>query len=590
VTKNSNEIPDSPPLSPAARILWLVLILSTLYLCYFHNLGALGLVGPDEPRYAWIARDMQETGDWVTPRLYGKPWFEKPPLYYWGAALSFKFFGVSEVSARLHSAISTLLATLALAWLALRLYGTETARWLLLLLPTTVGMIGFSHAAATDMPFAATLAIAMVFAAQLLNLVPSAAAPSKASTAPVGRFRSITSLTSSTSFTSLLFGFSLGLATLAKGPAAIILSGGAVLLWGVFTRRWRDAFRCLHPVVIASFCLTALPWYILCARRNPDFFRVFIIEHNFNRFLTPQFQHIQPFWFYLPIVLIAFLPWAPLLIISTFFGALKVWHERKLSPANTFFLCWSLFCLLFFSVSKSKLPGYILPAIPVIGILLARCLVGLAPMFLNYFRRLLALFGSIFAAAGILLYLFLGHTHTSPSTATASRNAALVLLMFAFANWVLAFHRTKFDSRTTSAACCVLPVLFLLGYVPKLLPGFVPYDPSGKTLAADITSTHNPIEMQVGPIPRGEYFSLNFYLHHELKEWDKTNPQAGHLLLRFKWCSSFVGPGWTCNSEPIELPKSGWFIFRVQPDALLGGLGGGNAGSKLGDRQPRQEK
>src|SRR5439155_11089229 len=136
----------------AQRIGWAILILITLYVCYFSQLGVIGFVGPDEPRYAWIARDMAETGDWVTPRLYGKPWFEKPVLYYWGAALSFKLFGVSEAAARLPSAISALLATLALAWLALRLYGAETARWLLLLLPTTVGMIGFSHAAAPDLP------------------------------------------------------------------------------------------------------------------------------------------------------------------------------------------------------------------------------------------------------------------------------------------------------------------------------------------------------------------------------------------------------------------------------------------------------
>src|SRR5438046_10278074 len=96
---------------------------------------------------------MAETGDWVTPRLYVQPWFEKPPLFYWSAALCFKLFGVSEAAARLPSVVSALLATLAMAWLALRLYGAETARWLLLLLPTTVGMIGFSHAAATDMPF-----------------------------------------------------------------------------------------------------------------------------------------------------------------------------------------------------------------------------------------------------------------------------------------------------------------------------------------------------------------------------------------------------------------------------------------------------
>ena len=148
-----------------ALIVWGLLICATLYICYFSHLGVLGFIGPDEPRYAWIARGMMESHDWVTPRLYGKPWFEKPPLFYWGAGLAFKWFGVSEATARLPSAISALLATIALAWLALRLYGQETARWSLLLLPTTAGMIGFSHAAATDMPFGGMFTIAMVSAA-----------------------------------------------------------------------------------------------------------------------------------------------------------------------------------------------------------------------------------------------------------------------------------------------------------------------------------------------------------------------------------------------------------------------------------------
>src|SRR5262249_24558469 len=152
------------PLSPAARILWAVLIVATLSVCYFSHLGAVGFVGPDEPRYAWIARDIAESGDWITPRLYGKPWFEKPPLYYWSAGLSFRVFGVSEVAGRLPSALAALFGTLALAWLALRLYGAETARWLLLLLPTSVGIIGFSHAASTDMLFSATLTLALVAA------------------------------------------------------------------------------------------------------------------------------------------------------------------------------------------------------------------------------------------------------------------------------------------------------------------------------------------------------------------------------------------------------------------------------------------
>ncbi len=217
MTETTAATADSPLTSTAARIGWATLILATLYVCYFSHLGAIGVVGPDEPRYAWIARDMVETGDWVTPRLYGKPWFEKPPLFYWGAALCFKLFGVSEAAARLPSAISALLATLALAWLALRLYGAETARWLLLLLPTTVGMIGFSHAAATDMPFSAMLTIAMVCAAVVVGLMRNENTPILPRTPWPALF---------------LFGFFLGLAVLAKGPAAIILSGGALFSSG----------------------------------------------------------------------------------------------------------------------------------------------------------------------------------------------------------------------------------------------------------------------------------------------------------------------------------------------------------------------
>src|SRR5438552_157353 len=276
-----------------ALIAWSVLLCVAFYVCYFSHLDVLGFIGPDEPRYAWIARAMVETHDWVTPRLYGRPWFEKPPLYYWGAGLCFKWFGVSEAAARLPSAISALLATLVMAWLALRLYGVEAAQWLLLLLPTTVGMVGFSHAAATDMPFSGMLTIAMVSAAVVLGLTRNENTPILPRTPWLAL---------------ILFGFFLGLAVLAKGPAAIILFGGTILFWALFTRRWPDAFRPFHPAAIASFCLTALPWYILCARRNPDFFRIFIIEHNFKRYLTPEFQHIQPFWYYVPILLIALFP------------------------------------------------------------------------------------------------------------------------------------------------------------------------------------------------------------------------------------------------------------------------------------------
>src|SRR5207249_12322890 len=104
------------------------------------------------------------------------------------------------------------------------------------------------------------------------------------------------------------------------------------------------------------------PWYILCARRNPDFFRIFIIEHNFKRYLTPEFQHIQPFWFYGPVLLVAVLPWTGIFLFSLVKVVVNLWRTRYISESTLFLICWAGFCVLFFSVSQSKLPGYILPA------------------------------------------------------------------------------------------------------------------------------------------------------------------------------------------------------------------------------------
>jgi len=600
VNQTDNSSPNTDSLSTAARLFWLILIIATLYLCYFHNLGAIGLVGPDEPRYAWIAREMHESGDWVTPRLYGKPWFEKPPLLYWGAALSFKLFGVSDAAARFPSALAALLATLAMAWLAWRVYGPWTARWLLLLLPTTVGMVGFSHAAATDMPFAATLTIAMVFAAGILGLVPptglSLHAPNL-SWYTTTRSRDLVSL--------LFFGLFLGLATLAKGPAAIVLSGGGVLLWAAITRRWRDAICCLHPVAIASLCLTALPWYILCTLRNPDFFRIFIIEHNFKRYLTPEFQHIQAFWFYVPVLLVAFAPWTLALVWSALFGALRAWPQRRPSDATLLALCWALFCLLFFSISKSKLPGYILPAVPPIGLLLSRAYVRLVPQE-GWTFRILLLAGTI---VNILLAALVWSIPFSFSriNARAATGAGWVLLLIGIANLLIASNSqfrigalegttsqlankgpTRHSERSLRSAIfapraprrgeeslfswvfalsplCVLPILALLLSFNHLAPLFLRYDPSGETLAQELRAANIPPEqIYVAHMPRGQQFSLSFYLHREIQLWNVEQPGEGYLLVNSKDCGNFVKPPWTCSTDPLRLQTSGWFVYRVQ--------------------------
>jgi 4-amino-4-deoxy-L-arabinose transferase-like glycosyltransferase len=533
VTEATAPIAAIPRASNAARIGWAILILATLYVGYFSHLGAIGFVGPDEPRYAWIARDMAETGDWVTPRLYGKPWFEKPPLLYWGAALSFKLFGVSEAAARLPSAISALLATLALAWLALRLYGAETGRWLLLLLPTTVGMIGFSHAAATDMPFSGMLTIAMVCAAVALGLTRNEHTPILPRTPWLAL---------------LLFGFFLGLAVLAKGPAAIILSGGAIFFWALFTKRWRDAFRLLHPIAIASFCLTALPWYILCALRNPDFFRIFLIEHNFKRYLTPEFQHIQPFWYYGPILLIAILPWS-VILLRVGYDAVLSFHQSRWKESNSPFLAlWTVFPLVFFSFSQSKLPGYALPVLPPLSALAARSLV-LA------FQRSLAAARWVATAIGMLLMVPAGVSWYFALMLPGGIGIDLLStrLVWASLSALAGFFALILALSNRPRAAFLTVIVVVLFSVTAIHLGIKDIDVQNLSIRSSVQAAKNHwSDFDAGrtstfKLSRGWQYGLNFYLRREVPTWSPANGQPGWVF----GSKNLVGDYWNRGMDCI---------------------------------------
>jgi 4-amino-4-deoxy-L-arabinose transferase-like glycosyltransferase len=539
-------VPTVPPATPESapkqsilsRLLWLIAIVATLYFCYFRQLGVVGLMGPDEPRYAWIARDMMESGDWITPRLYGSPWFEKPPLYYWGAALSFKVFGVNETSARLPSAIAALLATLTLAWLAWRVYGSATARWLLLLLPSSAGMIGFSHSAATDMLFSAMLTCAMVPAGVLLGMVPFARGEDRAADRDFGAELS----NSAKLIAAALLGLFLGYAMLAKGPAAIILSGGAVVCWAAYTKRWKHTLRLLHPVAIAVFCVVALPWYVLCAMRNPDFLRVFILEHNFKRFLTPEFQHIQPFWYYAGILLIALLPWTPALLWAIVTGTRSLLRGARLSAMSCFLLSWASFCLVFFTISRSKLPGYILPAIPAIGLLLARAIVKLGPT-RRWSFALISLVPGI--ALAVLFFELFSHNDQILKKAVAYTPAVeLAIAAIGAANILLALLYLA-PRRNLAMIAAVVPVLFAIFMVDDALP-FTPISSqSARYLADQIRADEVPLaKLRVAVLKRSTRYGLNFYLHTDLPDLTRTLHSDVYLLTTARA---------TCDKMPPEV-------------------------------------
>jgi 4-amino-4-deoxy-L-arabinose transferase-like glycosyltransferase len=531
---------------------WTAVLVATLAISYFSNLGVLGFVGPDEPRYAWIAREMAETGDWVTPRLYGRPWFEKPPLYYWSAALAFRLFGVSEAAARLPSAFAALLGTLALAWLAWRLYGAAAARWLLLILPSSVGIVGFSHAASTDMLFSATLVLALVAAATVLFLrvLPDDSGqggwPAAASRGP---------------FPTIALGFWLGLAVLAKGPAAVILLGGALFFWALLSKRSGDTLRLLHPAALGAFFLTALPWYIVCARRNPDFLRIFLVEHNVQRYLTPEFQHIEPFWYYGGVLVVAFLPWTALLLWALATGSAQLRSGWRIREETLLFLSWSAFTVLFFTLSQSKLPGYILPAIPVLALLIAR---QVATHLESRSLWLSAL------TMGLLLDLLV-----PVARKVAGDAAGATLVALGAGNLVLAIglgFRRVGALLVPFAACPMLLAILLSGH---LLPPFFHRDPSGKTLAEELAVRGITGQLAVQQMGRGQRYSLSFYLRQEIRAWDPEHPQEGYVLAggnRLAVPQDFRELEYA--EVPFDFDKTGFRLYQVKL-SVRGAPGGG---------------
>jgi 4-amino-4-deoxy-L-arabinose transferase-like glycosyltransferase len=481
-------------------------------ICLFSGLSAVGLIGPDEPRYAWIARNMHTTGDWITPKLYGQPWFEKPILYYWSAALGFKFMHSPEWAARLPSALAALIAALAAGALAFWLYGRRTARATLLIFSTSIGVIAFARAAGPDMLFTAALALALFSAVSILE---------KRGAFPEDPLRR----RPRDKLDLALLGVWLGFATIAKGPAAIILGGGSVLLWAVPAKKLKIALHMLHPLAVFCFALVALPWYVLCARANPNFFRVFIVQHNFERYLTPVFQHRQPFWFFVPVIFLGFLPWSALLA-GTASDAYRIFRDGSWRTSAGFFIaCWAIFPAIFFSFSQSKLPEYILPIFPPLTILLAHSFIratDLAPRKAQWLGIATGIMWVVLGVAGAIGF------HRLPAYAPFYRaqisDLAVTSLFIGAAAGVaielLFLWRRFLLALACSAAisACVILAANLWG-LPKLDPLL-----SARPLAREISATIPPAAFySFGDVNRNCDYGLRFYL--DRASLRQLNPQ-----------------------------------------------------------------
>jgi len=524
----------------------------------FANLGTIGLVGPDEPRYAWIARAMAETGDWVTPRLWGVPWFEKPILYYWAAAIGFWMHLPAEWAARLPSAIAALAAAIAIAWFARRHYSADedslASPTLLapIILATSVAAIGFARAATPDMLFSAAITLAMVCAAGVLRRAGALRIPNDAPA----------EIQSHNLLLLLLWGAFLGVGVLAKGPAAVILAGGAIGVWALATSNWRPALRLAHPLAIAAFCVVALPWYALCAHRNAEFLHVFIFQHNFERYLTPLFQHQQPFWFFGPITILALLPWSAFLIAGAQ-EATKLWREKSWTNSPGFFVaCWAIFPVLFFSFSQSKLPSYVLPAVPALALIVA---ISASRSFQRSRTNAIILSAGIGLVWIVLAAIFRHAAHKPPFTEMGSATQVLAAVALAIAIAVAAgvlYAGTRKDLRLAVNLCGLCAIATLEIANTMVLPALDPYV-SARPHAAYFRNDLRPDRIFTYELRRSWNYGLAFYFQRELPEWSPRDPDAALVLTTREGLQKIQRAGRFRGAE--EPPQQGIIYVPIAP-------------------------
>jgi len=501
----------------------------------------LGLVGADEPRYAQIAHEMldrftsahtlqERLSACVTPYLYGHPWLEKPALYYWRAMFLFQDFGVHDWSARLPSTTFAFIM-IGLIYLHMRRFRPGGHLDAALITVACVGIIGFSRGASTDMQMAAPLAIG------LLGWYAWYETGSK--------------------FWLYDIYFFTGLATLAKGPVAPFLAMVIIAAFAFLRREWAIVRRSLWwPGVVLYFAMV-LPWFVAVQHQNPTFFREFFLQHNLERFATNRYEHAQPFWYYLVVVLLAMMPWTVVAIralgdgILTSVAEWQLRHARKAVPAPSrpgdafpeFLVLWALIPIVFFTFSQSKLPGYILPSIPPIAILTGDFLFRRRQRGLN--RWLLlghAVLCGVITVAVLLLPWFVAHGAEMPPlravvAALVAASGAGLLILIVVKGFGLASLRL--------VTCSVLMVLllFLYGVGPffgipevgatKRVIHLLDRSYSARPLAVKLASVAPANEtVAVFRVRRDVEYGLSFYRDRAVVNYEQSGvPSEQHLLV-----------------------------------------------------------
>ena len=470
------------------------------FLFYF-GLSAFGLVGADEPRYAQIAREMLERHDLVTPTLYGKPWLEKPPLYYWRAMEEYRAFGVSDWAARLPSAAAATFMA-AVIYFFLRRFRPGSQLNGALMTAASVGVIGFSRGAGTDMLLAAALT--------------------------VGLLAWFAWYASERRLWLLLFYFFTALGMLAKGPVAPLLAALIIVVFALVQRETHLIVRTLWLPGIMLFLAAALPWYVAVQLCNPQFLREFILQHNLQRFATNMYHHKQPFWYFAPVLLLGVMPWTAL-VIAAWAETLRGWREQpaqRESPPAKFLLIWTAVVVVFFSISASKLPGYILPAVPACTLVAADWLSRRETLGWPVIIAQGVFSGALLALA--LLYpnlLVYGHHIPSEARWLALGIGTLVLV---------ATVSTLARKGAAALRLVVLaPVIVGLAFLLRIGAPAIDNALSARPVARALTQMEGkPVEVAVFKASRETEYGLAFYRNQPIPRYERGEvPTQDHLVV-----------------------------------------------------------
>jgi 4-amino-4-deoxy-L-arabinose transferase-like glycosyltransferase len=479
---------------------------------FFYGISQFGLIGADEPRYAPVAREMLERRDWITPVLRGHPWLEKPPLYYWQAMLAYSILGVSDVAARVPSAIDATLLVLAVYFFFLRFRrGVEVDA--ALMTASCAGLIGFAHAASMDMALAASFSIGMLAWwawRETENRIYLA-----------------------------VFYICLALGTLAKGPVAVFLAAVVIAAFAAITREWKLVVRSLSLTGIALFCAIALPWYVAVQVGNPQFFREFILEHNLARFSSDLYHHRQPFWYYLPVTALALAPWT-VVVIASVVEPLRIWWIERHSLSDEadrelqfdlFACCWLVVPVVFFSLSQSKLPGYILPAIPAGLVLVADYLRRRSEKNVAVSKWMAGLHAVVASAAIVpaLLIAYVVTEHRLPGGRPMFTALGVAFVLCA----AIALTLVSRLSLRMVRFITLIPVVLAVAAVLKLGSPAIDQTLSARPLAVELASvdTHR-LPVAVCGVSRELEYGLAFYRNQQVARYEAgVVPAEEHLLV-----------------------------------------------------------